>query len=271
MEEDEEVDSVNNLEVAELENETTETNEETDSENEVQEDSEVVDEKQEEPNTKIQSKEEQKVARDVRLRAETEYKERLERETKQAYEKGLNEAITKSYIGKTNPYTGKIVKDNFDIEEYQEMVEIDKAGGDPINDYTEKVKEKARAESVEKEKVNQRKTQEEKDKQDVNDFVKKYPDVNLSEMIKDSKFSKFIKGKLGNEPLTEIYEDYNELLGNFNTQAETKAKKIIANTKASPGSLGNGKSAEFDFDNMSDEDFEKIDKKILKGEVKFKR
>ena len=262
------VESVKDLEVAELNEETTESTTEV-----TEEGLELTDSKEtkEESKTK-QSKEDNSVARNARLQAETRYKEQLAKETKKAYEKGLKEAETKSYIGRVNPYTQQTIQDEVDIEEYKEMLSLVDEGKDPIKDYGERVKQKARANLSKNKEAKVKQQEKDKQIQDFNEFTQKYPDVDLKVMFEDKKFQKFINGKIGNQPLTEIYEDYNELIGNIDVQAEDKAKKILANKNASPGALNSvTDDGTVDFDNMSDEDFEKYEKAVSNGQIRFKK
>lgn len=276
--ENEKVESGNILEVAEpIEEITAEANgvsedtvenDDTETGVEVQEEDTEKDEKKQVSNK--QSVEDNSAARQARIRAEKEYKEKVEKIEKQAYQKGLIEAHSKMYIGKENPYTNTVIRDDYDIEEYEEMVKIDERGGDPIKEYSNVIKEKARSEAQKKIQQEQETKQKENQIKDIDDFVAKYPNINLKEMINDNKFSKFINGKIGNQPLTEIYEDYIEVVGEFKKETITNTKKIIANNISSPGSLGNSQEKVFDWDNMSDADFERYKEKAKNGELKSK-
>lgn len=201
----------------------------------------------------------------ARRKAEKEYKAKLDSEIAKAYEKGQKEAEIKLFVGKVNPYTNEPIQDEFDVEEYKQMLEIESVGGDPLKDYTVKVKDKARKEAQEQLQKEAQKQQEEKNKQDIADFVEKYPDVDLSKMFKEPKFAKFINGKVGNQPLIEIYEDYKYILGEFEQEKIETAKKVIAKSNSTPGSLSNGQAKDFNYSNMSDEEFEKQVQKALKG------
>lgn len=201
----------------------------------------------------------------ARRKAEKEYKAKLDDEVQKAYEKGQKEAEVKLFVGKVNPYTNEPIQDEFDVEEYKQMLEIESAGGDPLKDYTVKVKDKARKEAKVQLEQETQKQQEEKNKQDIADFVEKYPTVDLSKMFKEPKFAKFINGKVGNQPLIEIYEDYKYILGEFEQEKTETVKKVIAKSNSTPGSLSNGQSKDFNYSNMSDEEFEKQVQKALKG------
>ena len=114
------------------------------------------------------------------------------------------------------------------------MREIAKNGGDPLSDYSkfQKQKERERVEQADKaakEKEWYRKDQE--------DFATKHPEVNLQTLIQDPQFQKFASGKVGVLPLSEIYEGFIEVVTEYEKKAKAMAKQMLANQKASPGSL----------------------------------
>lgn len=137
-------------------------------------------------------------------------------------------------LGGKNPYTNEEMKDHADVEEYLAMREIEKNGGDPISDYSKfhKQKEKEKSEQV-------KKAEDEKEwyRKDHEAFVTKYPEVNLDNLIKDNAFQKYAGGKVGVVPLTEIYEGFMEIVSEYEKKTKQMAKQMLANQKASPGSL----------------------------------
>ena len=133
-----------------------------------------------------------------------------------------------------NPYTGRKMKDATDVEEYFAMRKIEKDGGDPIADFSEYHKKKEREAARQREESER---EAEWFKQDREDFARRYPDVDLSELIKDNKFIRYAGGKIKAMPMAEIYEGYAEMLGEFEAEANNRAKRILANRKASPGAL----------------------------------
>lgn len=137
-------------------------------------------------------------------------------------------------LGGKNPYTNEEMKDHADVEEYLNMREIEKNGGDPLSDYSKFQKKKER-EKAEKE----NKDTEEKEwySSDKEAFVAKYPEVDLDNLIKDTSFQKYADGKVGKFPLSEIYEGYMDVVTEYEKKAKQIAKQMLANQKASPGSL----------------------------------
>ena len=199
--EEEVIESANNLEVAEQE-ETVESTVETETTEEVEEVVEQEDIQTEEPKEEVQekqSKEENSKYANARRRAEEEAQKKIEQARKEAYEKGLEQGKIQSYIGKQNPYTGQDIKDNYDVQEYLEMFELDSNGKDPISGYRELQKEKARKEAEEKIKAEEKEKQDNWYKDDTKDFVEKYSVEKLQELTKDADFNLFAEGKIGKE------------------------------------------------------------------------
>lgn len=170
----------------------------------------------------------------ARRRREAERKAELEKARREAREAAIIETL-----GGKNPYTGEEIKDSTDVAEYLNMRDIEKAGGDPVADYSKHIKAK------EKEAI----AKENKDKEskawytsDRERFTKEHPEVKISELITDPAFQKFADGKVGRVPLSKIYEDFISFTEDYDKKAEAKAKQILANQKASVGSLGSAKS-----------------------------
>ena len=159
---------------------------------------------------------------------------RREAERQAALKEAREQAIIDTLRGK-NPYTGEPMKDSADVEEYLAMRDIEEKGGDPVTDFSRHHKEKAR-EQVAKEKE----SEEEKAwyQSDADAFKSKYPDVDLDTLIQDENFQLFADGKVEKKiPLAQIYEGYVKIVGEFEKQAQKKATQLLANKKASPGSL----------------------------------
>lgn len=277
--ENEENESANNLEVAEqedvVESTTTGTEKETlDNEAEKQEEAENQEENSNETvkdateeKTK-QSNEDNKYARQARLRAEKEAEAKIEQARKEAYEKGLAQGKVQSYIGRQNPYTGETIKDDYDVQEYLEMYELDTKGKDPISAYRELQKEKARKEAEEKIKKDEEDKQNEWYQNDTKDFVEKYSSEKLQELTNDPDFNLFANGKIGKMPLANIYEDYKKLISKYERKSVETAKQIVANNSVTPGALEEGEAQEISWDSMTAEQFEKYIQKAKDGELK---
>ena len=136
-----------------------------------------------------------------------------------------------------NPYTHKPIENKEDVEEYLLMNRIAKDGKDPIQDYPSYVKKQ-------KIEVENNKSQEAKEldakRKDIVDFKNAYPDVDLDELSEDEDFDLFCKGKLGKEPLKDIYADFcaynDKILKREQKKIEDKAIEMKARADASVGS-----------------------------------
>ena len=207
-----------------------------------------------------QSAEENAKYASIRRRAEEEAQKKIQEAESKAYERGRLEA----YKGKVNPYTNKPIKDNADIEVYETMYRLEQEGKDPINDLPDALSEKKRKEEKA---ARTAKEQNEKAKQEIDDFQTKYPDVNLQELLNDSFFNDYITGK--NKNLIDLYEGFNNFKNAFRNSAVNVAKQTIANSQSSPGSLsGNGDEPVIDFSTMSSEDFQKYVQRAKDGELR---
>ncbi len=274
MENNEELESANNLEVAEQE-ETVESTVETNATESVEEkeasettDSEEVKQNEKEQDEAKQSKEDNKYARLARKQAEEEAKKKIEQARQEAYEQGLQQGKIQTYIGKQNPYTGEVIKDSYDVQEYLDMFELDAKGQDPVKGYRELQKEKARKEAEEKIKVEEKQKQDTWYKNDTKDFVDKYSTEKLQELTKDEDFALFANGKVGKIPLADIYADYQKLISKYEKKSVETAKQIVANNTTTPGAIEETDTQELDWNNMTTEQFEKYVQKAKNGELK---
>lgn len=268
MEENDVNESVNNLEVAEQEETVENTAIETETINSNEEVEEVEEIKQEEQETGKQSNEENARYASIRRKAEEEATKRIEQARKEAYEQGLEQGKIQSYIGRQNPYTGETIKDDYDVQEYLEMYELDSKGKDPITGYRELQKEKARKEAEDKIKKDEEDKQNMWYQNDTKDFVEKYSSEKLQELTKDEDFNLFANGKIGKVPLAQIYEDYQKLISKYKRESVETAKKIVANNIVTPGAIQDADVREMDWNNMSNEQFEKYIQKAKDGELK---
>lgn len=156
-------------------------------------------EKTEEPSSiKQQSKEENSKYAAARRKAEEEAQSKIDK----AYERGKLD----SYRGKINPYTNTEIKDLTDIEVYEDMYKIAQDGGEPLKDYASYAADKKREEIRI---ATEKSEREAKAQQEIEDFNKKYPDVNISSLFKDEVFMDYADGK--NKSLIEVYESFNKL------------------------------------------------------------
>ena len=272
---EEEVQSANNLEVADQEETVESTVEPVEESEEATEQPDVV--KEEEPTEnseeskevkKTQSPEENSKYRQARIKAEKEAEKKIEAARKEAYEQGLRQGKVDTYIGKQNPYTNKVIKDQYDVDEYLEMFKLDSEGQDPIDGYRELQKQKARDEAEAKIKADEEAKQKEWYQKDAKDFVDKYSSEKLQELTKNEDFNLFAEGKIGRIPLSEIYENYQKLVSKYEKKSVETAKQIVANNTTTPGAMEEGETQTLDWNKMSKSDFEKYIEKAKNGELK---
>lgn len=265
--------SVNNVEVAEqqdtvestVENEVVDTAESTQVEETTPEQTETSQEEETKP---TQSVEDNKFARMARIRAEKEAEARIEQARKEAFEQGREQGKIQSFIGKQNPYTGETIKDDFDVKEYLDMFKLDNEGKDPITGYRELQKQKAREEAEQKIKADEEAKQKLWYENDTKDFLDKYSPEKLQELTKDEDFNMFANGKIGKLPLAQIYEDYQKLISKYEKKSVETAKQIVANNTATPGGVEETEPKTINYNDMSDEQFEKYYQRAVKGELK---
>lgn len=158
---------------------------------------------------------------------------RREAERQREIQATREKAIIEALDGK-NPYTGEKMQDSADVAEWLAMKEIEKAGGDPLTDFSKFQKQKEREKTA---KAEESARQTEWFKNDRQDFITKHPDVPLDRLIQNKQFQTFASGKVGAMPLSEIYEDFIGMVGEYEKQAQKIAAQTLANQKASPGAL----------------------------------
>ena len=268
--------SANNLEVADQEEvventtspveESTETTEQSDVEK-GEKTTEQTEEAQAETKA-VQSDEDNSKFRLARIKAEKEAEKKIEQVRKEAYEQGLKQGKVETYIGRQNPYTGETIKDNFDVQEYLDMFDLDSKGEDPISGYRELQKQKLREEAEQRIKADEEAKQKQWYQNDTKEFLEKYSSDKLQELMKDKDFDLFANGKIGKVPLSQIYEDYQKLIGKYEKKSVETAKQIVANNSTTPGALEEGEPQTIDWTNMSDKEFEKYLRKAKDGELK---
>lgn len=158
---------------------------------------------------------------------------RREAERKAELEATRTSAIIEALGGK-NPYTGESMSDATDVEEFLDMQAIEKNGGDPLTDYAKYQKEKRR-----KDEAKNVKSLEEDEwfKSDLASFIDKYPDVEVDKLVENEDFRIFVGKRVGEIPLSDLYEAYVEVTSRAERRAEEKAARQLANKNASVGAL----------------------------------
>lgn len=210
----------------------------------------------------------------ARIKAQNSENARRRREAERQKEiaKARESAIIEALDGK-NPYTDREMRDSSDVEEFLIMKEIEKNGGDPLTDFAEFSKKRQREKAENEARENERK---EWYKSDRDRFVSKHPDIDLQTLIADEKFKLFAQGKVGNMPLTDIYDGFVKMQGDSddNRKAWKIASQMIANKKASPGSASSSAKANDFFTReqvkaMTQEEVHKNYEKIRKSMAKW--
>lgn len=199
---------------------------------------------------KTQSREENHKFAEMRRKREQEEKDALKKES---YRQGLMEATD----GR-NPYTHEKMEDDDDIEIYQNMKEIEKRGGDPIEDYAKYMKIfKKEAREKEEEANKTQKNMVESINQNIATFKETYPDVDLGKLMGDEDFKLFAMPSINRgEPIHEAYKRWLDFSARSNSQIEDKARKTVAKKISSPGSLTNtGEEKVKSFKDMSSKEF----------------
>ena len=270
MEENDVNESENNLEVAEQEESVESTDTEVVDNTAEQEEitTENAEEESQEETKETQSKEDNRYARMARLQAEKEAEKKIEQVRKEAYEKGLAQGKVETYIGRQNPYTGQTINDKYDVEEYLEMYKLDSEGKDPINDYRELQKQKARDEAKKQIELDEKAKQEKWFEDDTKNFIDSYSQEKLQELMKDEDFNLFAKGKIGKVALSNIYEDYEKLISKYEKKSVETAKQIIANNNATPGAIEEQEVQELNWNSMSSTKFEEYLRKAKDGDLR---
>ena len=215
---------------------------------------------------KTQTKEQN--SQNARRRREAERQAELKKAADEAREKAIIETLN----GR-NPYTDEEMKDSADVKEYLMMREIENSGGDPVSDFAKYHKKQ------EKEKAQEEKKAKDKEAWYANDradFMAKYPEVNIDELIKDEDFVEYADGKAGTVPLAKIYEGYSKFTAKYEKRAKEIATQRVANQKASPGSLSSTNPSDSGFytkeqvEKMSTEEIKKNYEKVRASMAKWK-
>jgi len=130
-------------------------------------------------------------------------------------------------------------------------------------------KAKAEADAKAAEEASRKQTSKETPNENVNklgeqlvEFKKKYPDVELVELDKDANFKKYIEGKLlGRKDFTGLYEEYVELRQSLSGKSQEEIRQSYERKAAA--SSGSSKTTTSDTpDVYSEEELEKISKKL---------
>src|SRR5690606_18665345 len=95
------------------------------------------------------------------------------------------------------------------------------------------------------------------------DFKKKYPNVDLGELDEDKNFKRFIEGKLlGKKDFTQLYEEYLEVKAELSGKTTEEIKKNYERKAQSSSGSSIAKEITTQTDVYSEEEFKKLTEKI---------
>jgi hypothetical protein len=183
----------------------------------------------------------------------------------EAREEARKETILE-ITGGVNPYTQEKMEDSEDIQEYLTMKEIEKAGLDPLTDFAKYLKTQRKTEIV-------KASEHEKSKKfvmnDRTEFEANHPEIKLNELFTDNAFQLFADGKLGKQPLTQIYDNFQKFVNATTKKAGVEVNNENAKRQTAVGSLSTTpKESKLNYETMDDDEFEIQYRKALNGELK---
>lgn len=184
-----------------------------------------------------QSREENAAVRAARLRerAEAERRERAR----------SDEEIASA--GVINPYTGVAFKTLEEFKEYGKRYNADriaeeaKKTGRTVEELTEERENKAFVAKMRKREQERTKQEENEQKRldfaikDVKQFQAAHPQVDVGKLIENKTFLRFAGSRYGVEPLSALYEDYCEIIGDAGRAAVLKSDSKAGRSTGSAG------------------------------------
>lgn len=184
-----------------------------------------------------QSREENAAVRAARLRerAEAERRERAR----------ADEEIASAEI--INPYTGVAFKTLEEFKEYGKRYNADriaeeaKKTGKTVEELTEEQENKAFVAKMRKQEQERTKQAENEQKRldfaikDVKQFQAAHPQVDVGKLIENKTFLRFAGSRYGVEPLSALYEDYCEIVGDAGRAAVLKSESKAGRSTGSAG------------------------------------
>lgn len=194
-------------------------------------------------------------------RREEKERKRLE-EIRKTEQKHYEEGIIKG-AGGINKFTGEKLLDKFDIEEYTLMLEMSEKGLDPTNtvEYAKYVKEKRREEVRQQElKQSAELQKQEFVTQDIKNFQKEYPDVDIRSLLQEKNFADLFGDLVGKVELSSLYKKYGQIINVTENEADKKARNKLAKALSNPGALAtkDGEEEIKPFSQMTDAEFDRF-------------
>ncbi|MEI6102121.1 MAG: hypothetical protein WCP73_09800 [Eubacteriales bacterium] len=157
---------------------------------------------------------------------------RIRREAEKEAQKILDAKIASK--GWVNPYTGAKILTEADYSAYEKQNTLnERAKNEGVDPKTLEDREYIAQKRAEEE---AQKEAQKRTNQDLKDFAASKPDVDMEKLLKNEKFMKFGKGKLGFMPLTEIYDDFVDFVGDTSKMALQKQNSKSDRSTSSSGS-----------------------------------
>lgn len=195
-----------------------------------------------------------------RIKAKKEAEQRLAEEKRKEFLRGVQTGN-----GGKNRFTGKEIVDEEDLAEFELMLEMEKNGLDPVEDFASYIKEKMRqAKQAELQKNQQAMEAEQKSQQDIASFCEKYDVETAQRLFQNKSFLKFSEGLLGVVPLELIYEKFVDTQASAETTAERMMMEKNARRASSTGGLTETPPpARKSFKEMTSEEFKAFQARLL--------
>lgn len=193
--------------------------------------------------THKQNREDNRFAKQARLKAEREAKANAERMANEKLAKILKES------GVENPYTDKPFESVEEFTEYGKKVrdaklkEKAEESGKTIEEVREEEEAKEFLRSKKKQEESERLAEQQKAEEsnffqeDLANFLEAYPDVDVVKLDANENFRKFCGTRYGHEPLADLYTDYLSLV---DVSEKAGAAKRDTRSERSTGSGSDG-------------------------------
>ena len=174
---------------------------------------------------------------------------RARREAEAEFGRKADEDIAAS--GVINPYTGKPFTSMKEFQDYGKKVreaniaEVAKKTGKSVEEVTAEENDREFLRKMRREAEQKTERQRAVDEQnafirnDVMDFVEKYPDVDLEKLENNPKFRKFCGSRFGKEPLAGLYEDFCDTVADASVAATQRQASRSARSTGG-GNTGGG-------------------------------
>jgi hypothetical protein len=197
--------------------------------------------------------------------AEERRKREAEEKKKRELEEVRKQAKLEAELGiiKKNTYTDKPIRDEEDLKIFKIQQELEEKGLDPIADLPERLAEINRQNAkLEKEKLEESNKETKRIQDGVKNLRKAYPNLNFSELSKDTEFTDFATPRLERGmDLVDIYEFYQAV--KKNKADETKNKDLINKgakdlTSTPSSQKSNSGKKQKTLEEMTDEEFKEF-------------